>query len=73
MPMMNEEREMESVVRCLKTVCDDKMLQEPSTTCSGAFRSRKFPVSVRTQLEIREGQRFNNFVKDLPAYERTIS
>jgi len=44
------------------------MLQEPRTTCSGAFGSRKFPASVRTQLEIREGQRFNNFVSDLPAY-----
>jgi len=57
-----------TVVKCLKTVCDERMLQEPSTTCSGAFGSHKFPVSVRTQLEIREGQRFNNFVKDLPAY-----
>jgi hypothetical protein len=71
--MINEERERESVVKCLNTVCDERMLQEPSTTCSGAFESRKFSVKIRTQLEIREGQRFSNFVRDLPAYERTVS
>jgi hypothetical protein len=57
-----------TVVKCLNTVCDERMLQEPSTTCSGAFESCKFSVRIRTQLEIREGQRFSNFVRDLPAY-----
>lgn len=58
---------MSTVVKCLRTLCEERMLQEPRTTFSGASGFRKFSLREPTHFESNGGHLFNSFSKDFPA------
>lgn len=62
-----------TIVKCLRTVCVARTAQEPKTSYSGETGFRKFSVRVSTHLEIMDGHRFSNFKRDFPASLRSNS
>lgn len=56
-----------TIVRCLRTVCEERTAQEPRTACSGELGFRRLSVRLSTHFEIIKGHRFIIFRRAFPA------
>lgn len=56
-----------TVVKCLRTVCEERTEHEPSTAYSSALGLHKLLVNVMTHFEIIEGHLLIILIRDFPA------
>lgn len=64
---------MTTIDKCLRTVFEVRIAQEPRTACSGELGSRKFSLREKMHFEIIDGHLLIIFKKDLPASLHTVA